>query len=319
MLSARTPRAGSPRLPVCVNPACFRWGTSVSEFLTAASAAGFERVEVSIQQIVALAQLIGGLDAVAARVAEMNLRVEAFSGLLPSGPVLPAPLLVDEPSWKAAVDSLDQRLDAAAALGCRRAAIVCNPRTDLSAADAALTAVDRLGLLADRAQPYGVRLAVEFIGPHSGLAPALDGAHRFVTDLAGLVDLLDQLRHPNIGLLLDTCHLYAASVPNSQIRELPAGSVEFVQVSDVPDGTQPHGMRDELRCPPGQGVLDLPGLLGAVAETGYTGPTSIELFSPAIWNLTPDEAAHRLFAAALHGLAPTRDWSTSTGPTTKRG
>ncbi|MGW4325853.1 sugar phosphate isomerase/epimerase family protein [Nocardia sp. NPDC004573] len=308
-------RDGGPRLPVCINPACFRWGTSVSDFLTAAGNAGFERVEVSIQQILALADLLGGLGPVAARIADLGVRVEAFSGLLPAGPVLPAPLLIDETAWSAVEDTMDERLTGAAALGCARAAIVCNPRTDLPPADAALMAVDRLGLLADRAEPYGVRLAIEFIGLRAGLPAMLDGKHPFVQDLAGLVGLLDQLRHPNVGLLLDTCHLFAAAVPEAEIRALPPGSVEFVQVSDVPDGTVPAAMRDELRCPPGQGILDLPGLLGVIADTGYSGPASIELFSPSVWKLDPDEAAHRLFAAGLLGLAPARASSTGRTPT----
>ncbi|MEV4237135.1 sugar phosphate isomerase/epimerase family protein [Nocardia sp. NPDC049737] len=314
MLTQLAARDGDPGLPVCINPACFRWGTSVSEFLTATRNAGFERVEVSIQQILALAEALGGLDAVATRIADLGVRVEAFSGLIPAGPVLPAPLLVEQAAWSTAEASMDERLTAAAALGCTRAAIVCNPRTDLSPADAVLTAVERLGLLADRAETYGVRLAVEFIGLHAGLPATLDGTHPFVRDLAGLVGLLDQLRHPNVGLLLDTCHLFAAAVPEAEIRVLSPGSVEFVQVSDVPDGIDPAAMRDELRCPPGEGVLDLPGLLAVIADTGYSGPASIELFSPAVWSLDPAEAAHHLFAAGRHGLASTRAYSAGHTP-----
>ncbi|WP_433620955.1 sugar phosphate isomerase/epimerase family protein [Nocardia sp. CA-120079] len=318
MLTELAARDGGPGLPVCINPACFRWGTSVSEFLTVTRNAGFERVEVSIQQILALAEGLGGLGAVAARIVDLGVRVEAFSGLLPAGPVLPAPLLVDQAAWSAAEATLDERLTAAATLGCARAAIVCNPRTDLPPADAVLTAVERLGLLADRAEPYGVRLAVEFIGLHAGLPATLDGTHSFVRDLADLMGLLDQLRHPNIGLLLDTCHLFAAAVPEAEIRALPPGSVEFVQVSDVPAGIDPAAMRDELRCPPGQGILDLPGLLAVIADTGYSGPASIELFSPAVWNLDPGEAARQLFAAGRHGLAPAQAISSGHTPIGER-
>lgn len=307
MLTPGTTHEGGVGLPVCVNPACFRWGTSLLEFATAAAAAGFERIEVSIQQALALAEQLGGLGALATRFTEMNLQVEQFSGLLPAGPVLPAPLLVDEAAWQSAWATVDERLAAAAALGCRRAGIVCNPRTDSSATDARRVAVERLGMLADRAAPYGVTLAVEFIGVRDGLDPALDGRHPFVADLAGVMDLVAQVNRPNIGVLLDTCHLYAGGTTPDQIENLCWGLVEFVQISDIPAGVDPADMRDELRCPPGEGAVDLPALLDGIADSGYRGPVSIELFSPAIWSLEPGEAARRLFAAAVHGLGAKPD------------
>ena len=302
MLSTRSTSPTGSELPVCVNPACFRWGTSLLEFATAASAAGFERVEVSIQQALALAEEIGGLQVLAARLNAMNLKVEQFSGLLPAGPVLPAPLLVDEAEWHSAWISMDERLHAAAVLGCGRAAVVCNPRTDLPAADARSVAVARLGMLADRAAKYSVSLAVELIGVRSGLDAALDGRHRFVADLAGIIDLIDQVNHPRVGLLLDTCHAFASGTTPDDIQSLCHGLVEFVQISDVPAGVDPVDMRDDLRCPPGEGTLNLPAFLDGIADSGYGGPVSIELFSPAIWSLDPFAAAKRLYAAAARGL-----------------
>lgn len=51
------------REDICVNPACYRWGTPLAEFVQASRAAGFTRVEVSIQQAAALAEDLGGLPA----------------------------------------------------------------------------------------------------------------------------------------------------------------------------------------------------------------------------------------------------------------
>jgi sugar phosphate isomerase/epimerase len=286
------------------------------DFAAAAADAGFDRVEVSIQQAVELTQQLGGTGPMAEQLAEMGLKVEQFSGLLPAGPVLPAPLLVGEAEWQSAWTTIDERLDVAAALGCRRAAIVCNPRSD-SPADAGSTAVERLRLLADRAAPYGMSLAVEFIGVRSGLDAALDGRQPFVADLVSAVALVEQVSRPNVGLLLDTCHLYASRTTPGQIKEQCSGLIEFVQVSDVPAGIEPADMRDELRCPPGEGALDLAALLAGVADGGYSGPLSIELFSPAVWSLDPAEAARRLFAAAVDGLnamPPTARHASEEGP-----
>ena len=302
MLTTRSTRVMGFMPPVCINPACFRWGTSLLDFLAAVGDAGFDRVEVSIQQAVELGKQLGGMHVLASQLNDMNLQVEQFSGLLPAGPVLPAPLLLTETAWRGALRAIDKRLDAATALGCRRAAIVCNPRTDLSPDDARHVALERLGLLAERAIPYDVRLAVEFIGLRSAPDPILDGQHSFVADLPSIVALLNQLHQTNVGLLLDTCHLYASGTKPGEIKALPPGLVEFVQVSDVPAGVDPAGMRDDLRCLPGDGILDLPSFLTLLADTGYRGPASIELFSSALWSLDPSEAAAQLFDAAVRGL-----------------
>jgi sugar phosphate isomerase/epimerase len=302
VLTSRFRQSGGTSWDVCINPACFRWGTTLLDFAAAAADAGFDRVEVSIQQAVELTQQLGGTGPMAEQLAEMGLKVEQFSGLLPAGPVLPAPLLVGEAEWQSAWTTIDERLDVAAALGCRRAAIVCNPRSD-SPADAGSTAVERLRLLADRAAPYGMSLAVEFIGVRSGLDAALDGRQPFVTDLVSAVALVEQVSRPNVGLLLDTCHLYASRTTPGQIKEQA--------------GIEPADMRDELRCPPGEGALDLAALLAGVADGGYSGPLSIELFSPAVWSLDPAEAARRLFAAAVDGLnamPPTARHASEEGP-----
>jgi sugar phosphate isomerase/epimerase len=306
VLTSRPLSSGGTSSALCVNPACFRWGTTLLDFATAAAGAGFDRVEVSIQQALALAEDLGGAGALAMRLADLNLKVEQFSGLLPAGPVLPAPLLVDEAEWQSAWITMDERLDVAAALGCQRAAVVCNPRTDAPEANARRAAIERLRLLADRVAPYGVSLAVEFIGVRSGLDPALDGQHPFVADLAGVVELVEQVSRPNVGLLLDNCHLYASCTTPNQIKEKCSGLIEFVQVSDVPAGVDPADMCDEIRCPPGEGALDLPALLASITGSGYSGPLSIELFSPAIWSLNPAEAARRLFTAAVDGLGAVR-------------
>ncbi|MDR0357992.1 MAG: hypothetical protein LBJ87_00805, partial [bacterium] len=139
-----------------INPACFHPRTSLREFLQVSSAAGFGCVEISIQQAMALADDLGGL-AVLARVgSDLGLQIGQFSGLLPAGPVLPAPLLVGQRAWHAAQSSLAARLEAGAALGCHKAAVTCNPRTNLNLKEARRIAALRLTTLATEASRYGV-------------------------------------------------------------------------------------------------------------------------------------------------------------------
>jgi len=72
------------------------------------------------------------------------------------------------------------------------------------------------------------------------------------------------------------------------------------------DGPRVHG--DHLRHAraarrlPGEGELDVVGLLGAVLRTGFTGPWCIEVNTPEFRALPVDEAARRAAAAASAAL-----------------
>ena len=284
----------------CVNPACYRWGTSLTEFVHVSRAAGFTAVEVSIQQAAALAAALaaelGGLTALTAWRERAGATVEQFSGIVPAGPVLPAGLLIDQEAFTATLPGLTHRLDVAAALGCRRAAVVVNPSSDLPPDQAREVALARLDLLAERASRYGITLAVEFIAVADPGAD-LRGAHPFITGPAALGALLDDLGRPadQVGVLLDVCHLYAAGATVAGQRSLH-GRIAFVQACDIPTGTPPRAMSDALRCLPGTGIVDYPQLLVDLAAAGYDGPLSIELFSPSLWELDPPAAAAALFA-----------------------
>lgn len=287
---------------VCVNPACYRWGTSLADFVTASATAGFTAIEVSIQQAAALGTELGGLGALTRWRRNAGVAVTQFSGLIPAGPVLPSPLLTSEDHFTASLRTLDHRLAVAEALECRRAAIVVNPRTELNRAAATDLALTRLDLLSARAAEHGVRLAAEFIGVRRDLDASLDGAEPFIGNVGDLVGLLDQTTG-NVGVLIDLCHLFASSSSLDEVAAL-RGRLEFVQVCDIPPDVAPNEMTDSARCLPGNGTLDF-GHVAAVLDTaGYSGPLSIELFSPDLWQYDPPAAASKLYASA-NALFPT--------------
>jgi sugar phosphate isomerase/epimerase len=280
----------------CVNPACYRWGTSLAEFVQVSHTAGFTAVEVSIQQACALAADLGGLTALTAWIERSGVTVEQFSGIIPAGPVLPAPLLVDAGTFTATLPGLAHRLDVAAALGCRRAAVVVNPSTSLPPDHARQLALERLDLLATRAACHGIGLAVEFIAV-TDPGPDLRGEHPFIAGPVALAGLLEELNRPaDVGVLLDVCHLYAAG---TTLADQPClhGRIAFVQVCDIPAATPPQAMGDTIRCLPGTGISDYRQLAVDLAAAGYDGPLSIELFSPSLWHLDPPDAAAALFAS----------------------
>ncbi|WP_109506660.1 sugar phosphate isomerase/epimerase family protein [Nocardioides speluncae] len=296
---------------ISVNPACYRWGTTLAEFVAVSRAAGFTSVEVSIQQAAALADALGGLNALRQWRRQAGVEVVQFSGILPAGPVLPAPLLVDDADFATALSTLDRHLAVADALDCRRAAIVVNPRTSLPLPEATDCALNRLDQLADHADRHGIRLAVEFIGVRRDLNATLDGPHPFIGSAAGLLGLLDELDRATVGVLLDTSHLYASGDSLTDLPDL-RGRIGFVQVADVPRGLPPGELTDAVRCLPGTGGTDFECLLPDLDAAGYDGPLSIELFSPELWQLAPADAAAQLFDSTAH-LRPHRPATVAAG------
>lgn len=282
----------------CLNPATLA-GVELPQFLALAAAAGFPAVEVSIQQAQAL-----GLNKVRDLLDRHELRVAAASGILPAGPVLPAPLLTDPQHYQDCREGLDQRLAAFAELGCPVATTVLNPRSRLPQAEALATARDRIGELADAAAAHGVLLAVEIVSVTSGLPPELDGPHPVADTLPGLAALLDQAGRDNARVLVDSLHWAAAGAQVDHITALVPVGIGHVQIADIPANVSDADLTDAQRQFPGEGTLPWQRFAKALAAAGYTGPVSVELFNPDLRVLPEAEIARRSHQGAAGCFLP---------------
>jgi sugar phosphate isomerase/epimerase len=142
--------------------------------------------------------------------------------------------------------------------------------------------------LADYAGDRGVRIAFE------PLSPILMNADTFVCSLKDAVDLVQEVDRPNFGLLLDLWHVW--SEPGIVERIAGLGEMVFgVHISDWPAGGPRH-VAD--RVLPGDGVIDLPSLLGALERSGYRGAYCLEIFSKddlpgSLWMAEPGDVIER--------------------------
>ncbi|MGW9026822.1 sugar phosphate isomerase/epimerase family protein [Streptomyces sp. NPDC055722] len=284
----------APSFVPCLNPATL-CGLPLEQFLALAAGAGFPTVEVSIQQ--AQSHGIGPLRDL---LQELGVTVAAASGILPAGPVLPAPLLVDPDAYDACLDGLDERLKAMAALGCTIATTVLNPRSPLPTHQARAVARKRIAQLADAAAAHGVRLAVEAVSVRHDLPGELDGEHLVVDSLPDLAELLHETRRAGIGVLVDSFHWAAAGADPDHISRLGPGAIAHVQIADTPSRPAGGGLTDRQRLFPGDGALPWAAFVNALTETGYVGPVSIELFNPELRALPAGEIA-RLSRRAATG------------------
>jgi len=134
----------------------------------------------------------------------------------------------------------------------------------------------------DMANAVGVRVAFEFLGfPDSPInTPAL---------AAETVDGID-----GVWLVLDSCHWHASG--GRSLDGYPIDRLALVHLNDVP-AKPPSALEDVDRVLPGEGVIDLPRLLGDLDQGGYVGPWSLETFNPAYWQEDPGAVARRGMSA----------------------
>jgi len=139
--------------------------------------------------------------------------------------------------------------------------------------------VERLGKIAEILADHGSRLGLEEAYIIMGPASARRGpGATFLHQYHRLTDQLGELRdeHPNVGVLVDAFHLFAAG------EEIETGfvwGVDSVVWVHVADSANPDRLRvlDQERALPGEtGFADCRGLLKQLAEQGYDGPVTVE-------------------------------------------
>lgn len=120
--------------------------------------------------------------------------------------------------------------------------------------------------------PKGVRFLVE---PHPFTLGMSDDF---------LVALCDSLPHEFFGVTFDFCH-YGVGRPNSYKQAVRAlgHRIRHIHFSDSDQSSS------ELHFAPGEGNMDIDGLLTVFREIGYNGTLALDLYG----NPTPIEAARR--------------------------
>jgi sugar phosphate isomerase/epimerase len=156
-------------------------------------------------------------------------------------------------------------------------------------------AAARLGELARRLGERGLLVAVEAF-PWSALP-----------DVGTAVEVLRRAAADNAGVMVDVWHFFNGGADLDVLADLPGAGVAAVQLND---GPRVH--EDFLRHAraarrlPGEGELDVVGLVRAVQHTGFDGPWCVEVNTPEFRALPVGEAAKTAAAAALAVLDDAR-------------
>jgi 4-hydroxyphenylpyruvate dioxygenase len=244
-------------------------GGTLGEKLAAASAAGFDGVELFEPDLIA-APLAP--EEVRRRLADLGLVLELYQPLRDIEAV-PPELFQRKLRLVRAKFDLMQRLGARMALLCSNVSAQAIDDDDLAAG--------QLAAVADEAQQRGLTVAYESLAW---------GTH--VNDYVHSWEVVKRAGHPALGVCLDSFHILARGTSLAGITDIPSGKLFMLQLADAP-----RLRMDELqwsrhyRCFPGQGAFDLAPFLRRVLAAGYAGPLSLEIFNDIFRQADPFRTA----------------------------
>ncbi len=132
-----------------------------------------------------------------------------------------------------------------------------------------------LAELADIAAPFGVKLALEPVTftPLRTLPQALE-----VLDVAG---------RDNVGLCLDTFHLWTAGTSWEEVAALDSSLIVVAHISDVTPRQGAEWRDADRDVLPGDGILPLREGIEAIRATGYDDLWCVEMLGAYHWEWDP--------------------------------
>jgi 2-keto-myo-inositol isomerase len=115
----------------------------------------------------------------------------------------------------------------------------------------------------------------------------------FIATLTTALKLIREAAHPNVHPMLDCYHFWSGLSKFEDLDLLHAGELAHAHFQDVPD-TPRELLDNSTRLIPGDGISPLVRILRKLAEKGYSGSLSVELFLPEFTQGDPYEVAHRI-------------------------
>jgi sugar phosphate isomerase/epimerase len=185
------------------------------------------------------------------------------------------------PARAAALDAWKKRCEQFASFGVSR--IYCPSATTqkITAADYK-GGVDCMREAADVARQHNLIAMIEFVRTSP-----------FISTLSTTLKMTRDAAHPNMRPMLDCYHFWSGMSKFEDLDSLHPGELAHVHFQDVPD--MPRELLDNTtRFVPGEGVSPLVRILRKLAEKGYSGPLSVELFLPEFQQGDPYTVASRI-------------------------
>ena len=144
------------------------------------------------------------------------------------------------------------------------------------------TGVDYMREAGEIAKQYRMTTMMEFVRTSP-----------FISTLTTLLKMTREAAHPNVRPLLDCYHFWSGMSKFEDLDLLRPGELAHVHFQDTPD--MPRELLDNTtRLIPGDGVAPLVRILRKLAEKGYSGALSIELYLLEFRQGDPYEVSARI-------------------------
>jgi len=182
------------------------------------------------------------------------------------------------PNHAAALDDLRRRCEMFAALGLSHIYAPVGGTQKFMVDDYKMGA-DNVRAAGEVAKAFRMTIMAEFVRGSS-----------FISTLPTMLKVARVAAHPNFAIVFDCYHFWSGLNKLEDLDALRPGEIGHVHFQDVPD--MPRELLDNTtRFIPGDGVTPLTRILLKLAEKGYNGSLSVELFLPKFQQGDPFEVA----------------------------
>jgi 2-keto-myo-inositol isomerase len=256
------------RFKLCLNTSTIR-PTSIQDKIRVAGAAGYEAIELWIDDLTGYQAAGGTLSEIRDLVEDAGLEV---------------PTVVHLSGWMDVPDSdfehnllaeARRMMEQGVEVGASR--IIAGPARGQADLD---RAADRYNKLMELGKEVGCLPTLEFLG-----------FVEHVNNVDTLLEIVHKANNPDTTVVMDSFHIYRGGGSNGDILKVPGNQVSIFHINDAPRTEEPEILTDGDRVQPGDGILDLPDMLNKLEAQGFSGCVSLELFNAKLWIEDPFEIA----------------------------
>jgi sugar phosphate isomerase/epimerase len=207
-------------------------------------------------------------------VSDLGLTAVSSAAVLPD-------LWITGPAHAASLETWKKRCDQFSSLGLTK--IYCPSTTNRKVtADDYKTSPDCIREAGDIAKQHNLTAMIEFTRTSTHIAT-----------LTTSLKLIREAAHANVRPHLDFYHFWSGMSKLEDLDLLHPGELAHVHFQDTPD--IPRELLDQQsRVIPGDGVAPIVPMLRKLAEKGYSGSLSVELFLPEFSQGDPYEVATKI-------------------------
>ncbi len=127
---------------------------------------------------------------------------------------------------------------------------------------------------------------------------------RWVRDYRDAWALIQQVNHPNVGLMLDSAHIGGIGADFAAVDDIDPAKIFLVEINDLPRMQIAEiDVSRFYRLMPGEGVLDLPDFIRRLEKIGYSGDYSLEVFNDHYRSLPSADVARHAFQCVSRLMA----------------